>query len=100
MPSGKSASVIRWPRTSGRSVFARTVTEEAIDVPWRMPRFSFLSTTLHVMDAELVINSTSAGVDIALLEDGQLVELHRDRGDVQYAVGDIYVGCVRRLCPI
>ena len=51
------------------------------------------------MDAELVINSTSAGVDIALLEDGQLVELHRDRGDVQYAVGDIYVGRVRKVMP-
>ncbi len=51
------------------------------------------------MDAELVINSTPAGVDIALLEDGQLVELHRDRGDVQYAVGDIYVGRVRKVMP-
>ena len=51
------------------------------------------------MDAELVINSTSKGVDIAVLEDGQLVELHRDRGDVQYAVGDIYVGRVRKVMP-
>ena len=58
-----------------------------------------MAVTLHVMDAELVINSTSAGVDIALLEDGQLVELHRDRGDVQYAVGDIYVGRVRKVMP-
>ena len=51
------------------------------------------------MDAELVINSTSKGVDIAVLENGQLVELHRDRGDVQYAVGDIYVGRVRKVMP-
>ncbi|MDG1674943.1 MAG: ribonuclease E/G, partial [Flavobacteriales bacterium] len=51
------------------------------------------------MDAELVINSTSTGVDIALLEGGQLVELHRDRGDVQYSVGDIYVGRVRKVMP-
>ena len=51
------------------------------------------------MDAELVINSTSSGVEIALLEDGQLVELHRDRGDVRYAVGDIYVGRVRKVMP-
>ena len=51
------------------------------------------------MDVELVINSTSAGVDIALLEDGQLVELHRDRGDVNYAVGDMYVGRVRKVMP-
>lgn len=51
------------------------------------------------MDAELVINSTSSGVEIALLEGGQLVELHRDRGDVRYAVGDIYVGRVRKVMP-
>ena len=51
------------------------------------------------MDAELVINSTSSGVEIALLENGQLVELHRDRGDVRYSVGDIYVGRVRKVMP-
>ena len=51
------------------------------------------------MDVELLINSTSSGVDIALLEDGQLVELHRDRGEVNYAVGDMYVGRVRKVMP-
>ena len=29
----------------------------------------------------------------------QLVELHRDRGDVNYAVGDMYVGRVRKVMP-
>ena len=36
----------------------------------------------------MVINSTSGKVEIALLEDGQLVELHRDSGDKRL-VGDI-----------
>ena len=41
------------------------------------------------MDAELVINSTSAGVDIALLEDGQLVELGYDQGAAAVFLAEI-----------
>ena len=51
------------------------------------------------MSKELVINSTSGKVEIALLEDGQLVELHRDQGDKAYAVGDIFLGRVRKVLP-
>jgi ribonuclease G len=48
---------------------------------------------------ELVINSTAKGVEIALLEDGRLVELHRDQGSMDYAVGDIYLGRVKKVLP-
>ena len=48
---------------------------------------------------ELVINSVSGEVEIALLESGQLVELHRDQGNKGYAVGDIFVGRVRKVLP-
>jgi ribonuclease G len=48
------------------------------------------------VNKELVINSTSSGVEIALLEDKRLVELHYDNDD-QYAVGDLYLGRVRKI---
>ena len=48
---------------------------------------------------ELVINATSSGVEIALVEDGVLTELHRDQGGTDYAVGDIYLGRVRKVLP-
>ncbi|MDZ4751293.1 MAG: Rne/Rng family ribonuclease [Flavobacteriales bacterium] len=51
------------------------------------------------MNAELVINSTSSGVDIALLHDRALIELHRETLNQQYGVGDVYLGRVRKLIP-
>ncbi len=51
------------------------------------------------MNIELVINNTARGVDIALLHDKALVELHREEVNQQYAVGDIYLGRVRKLIP-
>jgi ribonuclease G len=51
------------------------------------------------VNIELVINSTKNGLRIAMLEDGLLVELHEDNGDQEYAVGDIYVGKVRKVLP-
>ncbi len=51
------------------------------------------------MSKELVINSVSGEVEIALLENGQLVELHRDQGNKGYAVGDIFLGRVRKVLP-
>lgn len=51
------------------------------------------------MSKELVINSTAKGVEIALLENGRLVELHQDKGNIDYAVGDIYLGRVRKVLP-
>ena len=51
------------------------------------------------MSKELVINSVSGQVEIALLENGQLAELHRDQGNNGYAVGDIFLGRVRKVLP-
>lgn len=51
------------------------------------------------MSKELVINSVSGEVEIALLENGQLAELHRDQGNNGYAVGDIFLGRVRKVLP-
>lgn len=51
------------------------------------------------MNKELIINASGEGVEIALLEDKKLVELHFERGQDQFAVGDVYLGKVKKLMP-
>jgi ribonuclease G len=41
---------------------------------------------------ELIVKSFDQGVVIALLKDGKLVELHNEKSDNSFAVGDIYLG--------
>ena len=48
---------------------------------------------------DLVINSHASEVDIALLEDNILVELHREKTNNQFAVGDVYLGRVKKILP-
>ncbi len=51
------------------------------------------------MNKELIINATPQGVEIALLEDKRLVELHSEKSDARFAVGDLYLGKVKKLIP-
>lgn len=51
------------------------------------------------MNKELIISATENEVQLALLEDKQLVELHKDKGGNSVQVGDIYVGKVRKIMP-
>src|SRR5690606_4267890 len=51
------------------------------------------------MNKELIINSSAEGVEIALLEDKKLVELHFEKGQNNFAVGDLYLGKVKKLMP-
>lgn len=51
------------------------------------------------MNKELIINASSTGVEIALLEEKKLVELHSERPDGKFAVGDLYLGKVKKLIP-
>lgn len=51
------------------------------------------------MNKELIINASGEGVEIALLEDKKLVELHYERGQDEFAVGDLYLGKVKKLMP-
>jgi len=51
------------------------------------------------LNKELIINSAPQGVEIALLEDKRLVELHNEKADASFAVGDLYLGKVRKLIP-
>ena len=49
------------------------------------------------MNRELVIDATQSEVVIALLEDKRLVELHKDTSGKSYAVGDVYLGKVKKI---
>lgn len=51
------------------------------------------------MNAELIINTTPDGNRIALTHDRKLVELHEEAGNVEFAVGDIYLGKTRKVLP-
>lgn len=49
------------------------------------------------MNYDLVINSTPNEVVIALLNDKRLVELHREKNNSKFSVGDIYFGKVKKV---
>ncbi|MCK9204036.1 MAG: Rne/Rng family ribonuclease [Bacteroidales bacterium] len=51
------------------------------------------------MNKELIINSTSSEVEIALLEDKLLVELNKEKSNNEYSVGDIYLGKIKKIMP-
>ena len=51
------------------------------------------------MNKELIINAAPQGVEIALLENKKLVELHNEKADASFAVGDLYLGKVKKLIP-
>ncbi len=51
------------------------------------------------MVKELIIDASPNGVTIALLQDKQLVELHKEQINNNYAVGDIYLGKIKKIMP-
>ncbi len=51
------------------------------------------------MSLELVVDSRSTGIWLALLRDGKLIELHEEQGNTEFAVGDVYLGKVRKTVP-
>jgi ribonuclease G len=52
------------------------------------------------LNKELIINaSQSSDIEIALVEDGLLVELHHQKTNTNFTVGDIFLGRVKKLMP-
>jgi len=51
------------------------------------------------MYKQLIINSTEHETRVAMLEDGNLVELFIERGDISDIAGNIYKGRVQRVLP-
>ena len=52
------------------------------------------------MKSELVVDVQQEDVSIALLEDGRLVSLQKESRNIAYAVGDLYLAKVKKLCPV
>lgn len=52
-----------------------------------------------MINKELIIDTDQSEVVIALLEDKRLVELNREKSNSSFAVGDVYLGKVRKLVP-
>ncbi len=50
-----------------------------------------------VVNKELIIDTHTSEINIVLLEDKRLVELHKEKKDNNYAVGDIYLGRVKKI---
>lgn len=51
------------------------------------------------MEKELVIKSSVGEVEIALLENGRLVEIHKQKNNDNSTVGDIFLASVKKLMP-
>lgn len=51
------------------------------------------------MVKELIIDASPNGATIALLQDKQLVELHKEQVTNNYTVGDIYLGRIKKIMP-
>jgi ribonuclease G len=51
------------------------------------------------MKYDLIIDSRPSEVVIALLRDGLLIELHKEKHDNNFSAGDIYLGKVRKTVP-
>ncbi len=51
------------------------------------------------MNNELIVRSGSDNVDFALLKDGKLIELQRDKDDSKFAVGDIFIAKIKKTVP-
>ncbi|HNW48157.1 MAG: Rne/Rng family ribonuclease [Bacteroidales bacterium] len=51
------------------------------------------------MEKDLIIDVNSTEVSIALLENHKLIELNKEQNNGSYAVGDVYLGKVKRIMP-
>ena len=49
------------------------------------------------MNYDLVINAVNGEITIALLKEKQLIEIHKEKGNSHFAVGDIYLGKVKKV---
>lgn len=52
-----------------------------------------------MLNKDLIIDAGDSEVALALLEDKQLVELNKEKRNVKFSVGDIYLGKVKKIMP-
>lgn len=48
---------------------------------------------------DLIIDAGEAEVSLALMEDKQLIELNKEKRNIKFSVGDIYLGKVKKIMP-
>jgi ribonuclease G len=51
------------------------------------------------VDKKIIINASSNAVNIAMLEDDSLVELHKETKNKAFVVADIYLGRTKKIVP-
>ncbi len=51
------------------------------------------------MNSELIVEVQPKEISIAILEDKNLVELHKEARNISFSVGDIYIGKVKKIMP-
>lgn len=64
-----------------------------------MPAFQAHIDILSDLNKELIISATSTDVSLALMQDKQLIELHHEKGNNNFSVGDIYFGKIKKIMP-
>ncbi len=52
-----------------------------------------------MVNKDLIIDVGDSEVSLALLEDKQLIELNKEKRNVKFSVGDIYLGKVKKIMP-
>jgi len=52
-----------------------------------------------VVSKDLIIDVGDSEVSLALLEDKQLTELNKEKRNIKFSVGDIYLGKVKKIMP-
>ena len=52
-----------------------------------------------MVNKDLIIEVGDSEVSLALLEDKQLIELNKEKRNIQFSVGDIYLGKVKKIMP-
>ena len=52
-----------------------------------------------MVNKDLIIDVGDSEVSLALLEDKQLIELNKEKRNVRFSVGDIYLGKVKKIMP-
>jgi len=52
-----------------------------------------------VANKDLIIDVSDSEVSLALLEDKQLIELNKEKRNIRFSVGDIYLGKVKKIMP-
>ncbi len=66
----------------------------AVDKPPYLPL-----NNSKIVEKELIINASEKGIEMALLEAGKLAEIHYQKNDNTFSVGDIFIGKIRKMMP-